>query len=254
MLANYHMTENKYLESISNNGLIPQQGIRSNLIGDSKNAVFYSQGYEGVIAMFFMMIERFMEYRGSSGDIHIDIYNKFVEMAHIKQQQGREVGKALIDAIEREKRIAEIVGIVRTVSDWKEFLGEGVCLRIANINEENNNFSESTFYNSWTTLKIPPEDIWVVTLKNQETGEVLTSKYDIINYFISKISLDRMKMVLYDTDSKEDKRETHLLWQIMFKYYNDNRNYFESYFEKYDIIEIPILNYLNKGENQSKNK
>ena len=36
MEANYHMTENKYLESISNDGLIPQQDIRSNFIGDSK--------------------------------------------------------------------------------------------------------------------------------------------------------------------------------------------------------------------------
>lgn len=44
LLANYHMTENQYLESIFNNGLIPQKGIRNNLIGDSKNAIFYSKG------------------------------------------------------------------------------------------------------------------------------------------------------------------------------------------------------------------
>lgn len=38
--------------------------------------------------MFFMMIERFMEYRGSIGDVHIDVYNKFVEMAYSKQEKG----------------------------------------------------------------------------------------------------------------------------------------------------------------------
>lgn len=252
MLVNYHMTENKYLESISNNGLIPQQGIRSNLIGDSKNAVFYSQGYEGVIAMFFMMIERFMEYRGSIGDVHIDSYNKFVEMANTKQKSGREVSGSLIDAIEREKRIVEVINTVRNASDWKEFLGEGVCLKVNNINDENNDFSEFTFYNSWTTSKIPPEDISIVTLENNETGEVLTSKYDVINYFISKIPLDRMRMILYDTDSKESKRETHLLWQIMSKYYSDNRNYFESYFDKFDIVEVPISSYLKKENNKPK--
>ena len=82
------MTENQYLESIFNNGLIPQKGIRRNLIGDSKNAIFYSKGYEGAIAMFFMMIERFMEYRGSIGDVPLDIYNKFIEMAYRKQEKG----------------------------------------------------------------------------------------------------------------------------------------------------------------------
>lgn len=252
MLANYHMTENKYLESISNNGLIPQQGIRSNLIGDSKNAIFYSQGYQGVIAMFFMMIEKFMEYKGSTGDIHIDSYNIIVEMVRSKQKQGKEVSDYLIDTMEKEKRIVEVIDIVRASSNWKEFLGEGVCLKIVNINEDNSNFPGFSFYNSWTTSRIPPEDIYVVTLENKKTGQVLTSKYDIINYFISMISLESMGKALYDTDSKE--RENHLLWQIMSQYYNDNRNLFKSYFEDFDIIEVPILSYLNKNENQLKGK
>lgn len=29
-----------------------------------------------------------MEYRGSIGDVHIDVYNKFVEMAYSKQEKG----------------------------------------------------------------------------------------------------------------------------------------------------------------------
>lgn len=252
MLANYHMTENKYLEFISDVGLIPQQGIRSNLIGDSKKAIFYSQGCEGVIAMFFMMIERFIEYRGFAGDVHIDTYNTFLEMANEKQKRGIEVSKTLSDAINREREIIEVINSVRTATDWHEFLGEGVCLKIAKINEESIGFPEFTFYNSWTTSKIPPEDIFVIALENSETGEVLTSKFDVINYFISNISLDKMRMVLYDTDSKESKREKHLLWQIMSKYYNDNRKHFENYFEKFDVIEIPISRYLNKERNKPK--
>ncbi len=113
-------------------------------------------------------------------------------MVRSKQKHGREVSEALIDAMEREKRIVEVIDIVRAASDWKEFLGEVVCLKIANINEENNNFPEFSFYNSWTTSKILPEDIYVVTLENKKIGQVLTSKYDVINYFISKISLESM--------------------------------------------------------------
>lgn len=80
----------------------------------------------------------------------------------------------------------------------------------------------------------------------------MTSKYDIINYFIIKIPLERMRIALYDTDSKESKRKTHLLWQIMSKYYNDNEDYFKYYFEKVDMIEIPILSCLNQEEKKPK--
>ena len=252
MLANYHMTENKYLESILNNGLIPQQGIRSNLIGDSKNAVFYSKEYEGVIAMFFMMIERFIQYRDSIGDVHIDAYNNFIKMADRKKQQGIEISETLQEAINNEKKIVDVINAVRNASDWKEFFGEGVCLKINHVHEENSDLPEFTFYNSWTTSIIPPEDISVIILKNRETGDFLSSKYDVVNYFISKISLDRMRTILYDTDSKESKRESHLLWQIMSKYYIENRDNFESSFEKYDIVEMDISSYLNNKNSKSK--
>lgn len=252
MLANYHMTENQFLVSISNDGLIPQQGFRSNLIGDSKKAIFYSKGYEGVIAMFFMMIERFIQYRGSIGDVHIDTYNNFIKMADEKQQQGIEISKTLRDAINNEKKIVDVINAVRSVSDWKGLLGDGVCLKINHVPEKNNTLPEFTFYNSWTTSRIPPDDISVITLKNRETGDVLSSKYDVVNYFISKIPLDRMRAILYDTDSKESKRESHLLWQVMSKYYVDNRDSFKSYFEKYDVVEMDISSYLNDKNNKPK--
>ena len=65
MLANYHMTENKYLESILNNGLIPQQGIRSNLIDDSK------------MPFFIRMV--FVEYSGSIGDFILILIVKLLK-------------------------------------------------------------------------------------------------------------------------------------------------------------------------------
>ena len=248
MLENYHVTENKYLESILTNGLVPQKGIRSKLIDDSQKAVFYSKGYKGVIAMFFMMIERYIEYRGSEGDIHINSYNIIKEMIEDRENDGRDVSEYLRSILNKELERIKIINIVRMCSNYKEFLGDGVCLKLNNVPEEKTDLSGMTFYNSWTNHPIFPEDISVVVLKNQNTGEILSSKYDIINYFMSKVSLEEMKKVLYDDDMKESKRESHLLWQIMSSYYKDNKDYLETFFEKYDIVEIPISSYLNKKD------
>ena len=245
-MANYHMTENKYLESILINGLIPQRGVRSNLIGDSKTAVFYSKGYEGAIAMFFMMIEQFVNYRGDIGDMHIDYYNTFMQMASDKLRSGLMLGTKLNEAIEREKKIVDIINKVRSVRDWKEFLGDGVYLKLNNIYEEEAFSSEHSFYNSWTTSKVASNDICVMSLINRKTGEMLSSKYDVIDYFMSKVSLEKMKKILYDTDLKESKRESHLLWKIMSQYYEDNKDLIENCSRKYDLVEIPLSSYLNQ--------
>lgn len=246
MVANYHMTENKFLESILNNGLMPQQGIRSKLIEDPKTAVFYSKGFEGVIAMFFMMIECYIEYRGSEGDIHINSYNIIKKMIEDRKASGRDVGEYLLERLAKELEIIESINFARNCSSYKEFLGDGVCLKLNNVPLEKDDSPALTFYNSWTTSTIFPEDISIVALKHQETGELLNSKYDVINYFMSKVSLDEMKKILYDTEEKENERESHLLWKIMSNYYAENKEYLGNKFKKYDIIEIPISSYLNE--------
>ena len=48
----YHMTSLDNLRSISKVGLIPQSGVNSKLIGDEKIKVFFSEGFEGAIALF----------------------------------------------------------------------------------------------------------------------------------------------------------------------------------------------------------
>lgn len=48
----YHMTSLDNLRSISKQGLIPQSGVNSKLIGDEKIKVFFSEGFEGAIALF----------------------------------------------------------------------------------------------------------------------------------------------------------------------------------------------------------
>ena len=48
----YHMTKIDNLDSISKLGLIPRNGDNSKLIHDDKIKVFFSEGYEGAIALY----------------------------------------------------------------------------------------------------------------------------------------------------------------------------------------------------------
>lgn len=48
----YHMTSLNNLHSISKKGLIPQSGDNSKLIGDEKIKTFFSEGFEGAIALY----------------------------------------------------------------------------------------------------------------------------------------------------------------------------------------------------------
>ena len=242
-MENYHVTENKYLEAIKINGLIPQRGQRSKLIGDEKNAIFYSKGMEGVIAMFFMMIERYIEYNGSEGDIHINSYNIIKKMIEERESEGRTVSDYLKDLLQSEGEIVNYTNFVRSCVDYKEFMGEGLVLKINKI-IENENPSASEFYNCWTTSSISPNEMYVVTLKNAENGEFLTSKYDILNFFMSRISLEQMKNLIWNNIDSQV-REEHLLWQIMSEYYKNNCNDIEK-MRDCEIIEIPIINFFNE--------
>lgn len=243
MLDNYHVTENKYLDSIKKNGLLPQRGQRSKLIGDAKNAIFYSKGLEGVIAMFFMMIERYIEYRGIRGDVHIDSYNNIKKMIEERKSKGKVVSDFLKEVFRKESEIVNYTNFVRSCADYKEFLGEGVVLKINKI-IENESASINEFYNCWTTSSISPNEISVLTIKNLQTGEILTSKYDILDFFMSRVSLDQMKNLIWNNIDSQV-REEHLLWQIMSDYYQKNNDEIEK-LKDFEMLEIPIVNFSNE--------
>lgn len=54
----YHMASIDKLQSIREKGLIPKNESNSKLIGDEKVKVFFSEGFEGAIALFvdFQMV------------------------------------------------------------------------------------------------------------------------------------------------------------------------------------------------------
>ena len=52
----YHFTSYDNLESISENGLIPQRGFRTITIGDEKNAVFLKKELKNVLKKYKIIV------------------------------------------------------------------------------------------------------------------------------------------------------------------------------------------------------
>lgn len=67
----YHMTSLNNLDSISKNGLIPQSGANSKLIGDDKIKTFFSEGFEGAIALYVDFQIVYDKIR--TGQVHINL-------------------------------------------------------------------------------------------------------------------------------------------------------------------------------------
>lgn len=239
----YHVTENKYIDSIKANGLTPQRGKRSKLIGDERKAIFYSQGLEGVIAMFFMMIERYVQYNENEGDVHINTFNIIKKMVEDKEAEGKVVGDYLREKLLKESEIVNSIKFARGCSTYKEFLGDGVVLKIDKMIDDENELSHN-FYNCLTTSTISPTDIKVLAIKHPESGLILHSKYDIFNFAMSKISLSDLKNILYLNLPKKIIEE-HLLWRIMSDYYKNNVHEIEK-LKCCEIIEIPILDFVDE--------
>lgn len=186
----YHMTENKYLDSISRNGLTPQRGSRSQLIGDKKCAVFYSEGYAGVLTMFFKMVTKYQKFKDSESNVHTQSYNDLKrKLKELKNGSRSKYREHLMYALRSERKISRIIDRIRRTKNYRDFFGEGVCLSLKNVVVKNifEGKGKPSFDNSWTIQTVEPQNINVVALVDKENGEVLSSKYDVIMFFASKI-------------------------------------------------------------------
>ena len=124
----YHMTSLDRLNSISKIGLTPRNEDNSKLINDEKNKVFFSEGFEGAIALFV-----------DFEIVYENIKNKKTE---------------LIDK-EIEKKVLKSKNLF-------EYLKEGVYLQFDGTDIEN----ERNFENGCTSEVILPEKLNVCILKS----------------------------------------------------------------------------------------
>ncbi len=153
--AYYHMTNIEKLSSIASGGLIPQNGENGKLVGEEKTKVFFSEGFEGAIALF--------------ADFEI-VFN------NVKS------GQMKIDDKEVEER-------VKKANSLSEYLGEGVylCFDGAEIEKERN------FENGCTGKVISPKELNVCVLKSDESEEIVFSRFEIIKYMMAKVTPEEIK-------------------------------------------------------------
>lgn len=138
----YHMTALNNLPSIAVQGLIPQNGNNGKLIGEEKVKVFFSEGFEGAVALY----------------VDFDVVFNKIRKAQMK----------IVDKFVRKNLLES-----KSLSD---FLGEGVYLRFDGVGIRN----ERNFENGCTDMKIPPEKLDVCVLRKNDDNSVLFSRFRVI--------------------------------------------------------------------------
>ena len=151
----YHMTALSNLSSISIHGLIPQNGENEKLIGESKTKVFFSEGFEGAVALFV--------------DFEM-VFNK------IKTGQIKRMDKRLEQSVLQSKSLFD-------------YLGEGVYLHFAGAQIEN----ERNFENGCTDSVILPACLSVCVLRAEDRKAESFSRRDIIGYMMAKTPPEQIR-------------------------------------------------------------
>lgn len=151
----YHMTVLNNLYSIATQGLIPKNESNGKLIGEEKVKVFFSEGFEGAIALY----------------VDFDI---------------------VFDKIRKEQMNVEDESIKKKVLKSKnlsDFLGEGVYLQFDGTEIEN----ERNFENGCTDMIISPDRLSVCVLRKEHDNSVIFSRFEIIRYMMAKIQPEQIK-------------------------------------------------------------
>ena len=151
----YHMTSLDRLNSISKIGLTPRNEDNCKLINDKKNMVFFSEGFEGAIALFV--------------DFEIVYEN-------IKCGKMKLINKEIEEKVLKSKNLSE-------------FLGEGVYLQFDGTNIKN----KRNFENGCTSKVIPPEKLCVSILKSKKDDSIIYSRFEIIKYMMSRVTSGEIK-------------------------------------------------------------
>ena len=206
----YHMTTLDRLKSINKLGLLPRNERNSKLVNDDKVKVFFSEGFEGAIALFV--------------DFNI-VYNK------IKNSEIEIADK-------------KINNMVLESSSLEDYLGNGVYLCFDMDDTEN----ERNFENGCTSDNIKPKRLSVVGLKNIDAGTVTYSRFDVINFMMSEINPSDIKYYGKKyPDSPTFEEATARIQDKVKLYYNENKKLIQNYKEnKYELIEIPLNKFVNQ--------
>lgn len=183
----YHMTTLNNLYSIAEQGLIPKNENNGKLIGEEKVKVFFSEGFEGAIALYV--------------DFDI-VFDK------IRKGQMNTTDKSIKNKVLKSKNLSD-------------FLGEGVYLRFDGTGIKN----ERNFENGCTDMTILPENLKVCILrKRYDNSVIIFSRFEIVIYMMAKINPEQIKYygAVYK-DSPNFTEATSRIQEKVKKYYKDHK-------------------------------
>lgn len=206
----YHMTSLEKLNIINKVGLVPRNEDNSKLVNDEKTKVFFSEGFEGAIALFV--------------DFSI-VYD------NIKTGKTKLANKKLENKVIKSKNLFE-------------YLKEGVYLEFDGTNIEN----ERNFENGCTSEIILPQKLNVCILKNLYNNSIIFSRFEIIKYMMSKINPEKIKYygVKYDGSPNFDDATIRIQEKVK-KYYVTHKEEIKKYKNKEYLLEnIPINDFINE--------
>ena len=206
----YHMTSINNLTSISQKGLIPQNGDNGKLIGENKVKVYFSEGFSGAIALF-------VDYWFLYNDIK----------QHNVQINDNKIYEALI-----------------STENVRDFLGEGVYLCF----EGSGIINERNFENGCTDKIIPPEDLYVCIIKNKQNNNIVFSRFEIVKYMMSVTNPENI--IYYGTNyenAPESSRATARIQSKIKRYYNSHQSEIDNYFDTELFLDyIPLKDFLKQ--------
>ena len=206
----YHMTSINNLKAISEKGLIPKNGSNSKLIGDDKVKVFFSEGFEGAIALFV--------------ELQI-IYD------NVKKRQMKVTDKGVETKLLKSKNLSA-------------YLGEGVYLQFDGMKIEN----ERNFENGCTDRTITPEELMVCVLRRKSDDSIIFSRFDIIKYMMAKIHPRQIKYYGVSYEGAPNFEEaTKRIQEKVEKYYEEHRIENSRYDNQEYILDVIAINeFVNK--------
>ncbi len=206
----YHMTIFDRLSSISKQGLTPRNEKNSKLINDTKIKVFFSEGFEGAIALFV--------------DFDI-VYN------NIKMKKEMLADKKLEEQVLKSK-------------DLCDYLKDGVYLQFDGENIKN----ERNFENGCTSKTILPTELNVCVLKRKSNNTIYFSRFEVIKYMMAKTEPEKIKYygALYNGSPDFDAATKRIQDKVK-KYYTNHKKEIEKYKNDDYLLEyIPLTDFVNR--------
>lgn len=243
----FSFIDSEYLKQDSIEGLIPRNGENSQSLQDDKKAIFYSQGKEGAIVMYFEFLKQYERLKGSAGDKALEQYANY-------KNGTIELSDEQVQLLQGQlKQITQM----RETKDFDEFMGDKIYLKLNGIDTEQDRQAaeewrashpgtrmDYNYANSWTNSAISPDRIDVVSLQSKDGKDVRTSQKDLIKYFLSQTSIDKIEELGVNDTTLENIR----------KYYQEHSAEIAQMGEEYSVVTQNIQEFEQSRESKEAEK